>query len=262
MQLLREAIYIAARAVILVVLAIWIVAASAGASVALFVFWPFLSLAYLIIWAIARFIGHADTSGWGISVQRRSGRLRRTRVGGSDLPLGKRVFVTVNPQFSVELATPRWVEAAYLILWAPFMLQCPLFIAALLLQLAGREEPQVVVEWSWLAIGAVLLAGFYVSLIVFVCWASREFVGPGMTGRRLAIPFLGLALCIAYRDVCAVEVGRDQNRADHVRLIRTGGEPIQLRAAARFMGDVPTSADLLPLAELLAHAAHVPLRTP
>ncbi len=257
---LRAVVWIAAKAVVLFVLAIWFVAASAGAYLAVFGFWPFLSLAYLIIWAVARFAAHADTSGWGISVQQRSGRLRR-RVGGADLPLGKRVFVTVNPHFSVELAAPRLLEAVYLILWAPFVLQSPLYVTASLLLLAGREELRVVIEWSWLAIGAVLLAGFYVSLVACVSWAAREFVGPRMIGRRLAIPFLGRALCIAHRDVCAVEVVLDPGRADHVRLIRTGGEPMELRFAARFMGGVQPTADLLPLAELLAHAAQVPLRT-
>lgn len=261
MNQLRAVAYKAAKGAILLVLAIWVVAASAGAFVALVFFWPFLSVIYLLVWPIARFIAHDDTSGWGISVQKRPGRLRRTHVGGTDLPLGKRVFVAISPEFSVELAAPRWLEAVYLILWVPFILAGPLVIATALFQLAGREEPQVVVEWSWLPIGVVLFAGFYVGVVACVSWAAREFVGPGMIGRRLAIPFLGRALCITHRDVCAVEVVVDPSRADHVRLIRAGGEPMELRFAARFMGGVQPTADLLPLAELLAHAAQVPLRT-
>ena len=240
-------------------LAIWFLAASAGAYCALVVFWPFLSVVYLLFWPIARYIDHADTSGWGISVKRRSGHLRRIEVGGSDLPLGKRVFVTVNPELSVELAAPRWLQAVYLVLWAPFILPFPVFIATSLLQLAAREEPRVMVESPWLATGAVLLAGLYVGLVACVSWAGHEFIGPRAVGRRLSIPGLGLALCIAHHDVCAVEVGRDTDRDDHVRLIRTAGEPVELRAAARFIGHRQPAADLLPLAELFANAAHVPL---
>ncbi len=259
-QLLAAAPQVAA-AIILFPLVIWVIASCAAAYVALLVFWPFLSVIYLIVWPIARFIGHVDTSGWGISLQKRSGRLRRNRVGGSDLPLGKRVFVTADPEFSVELAAPRWLEAVYLILWAPFVLTFPLFIATSLLQLASQEQPQVVLEWSSLALGAMLLSGFYVSLVACVSWGAHEFVRPGIVGRRLAIPFVGHALCITHRDVCAVEVGEDASRGDHVRFIRTGGEPMEIRASARFMvGDCHAAADLLPLAELLARAAQVPLR--
>lgn len=256
---LRAGAYAVARAVVLVVIAIWGVASFAGAYGALLFFWPFLSVVYLIVWPIARFIGHADTTGWGISVQKRSGRLQRSRVDGSDLVLGKRVFVTADPEFSVELAAPRWLEAIYLILWAPFVLTFPLAVVTSLVQLAGREQPQVIVEWSWLAIGGVLLAGFYVSLVACVSGAAHEFAAPGMIGRRLAIPIVGRALCIAYRDVCAVEIGRDANRGDHVRLLRTGGEPMEIRTAARFMGRAQPAADLLPLAGLLARAARVPV---
>ena len=193
MDRLRAGAYAVASAVVLVALAILAVASCASAYVALLFFWPFLSVVYLIVWPIARFIGRADTSGWGISVEKRSARLQRTRLDGSDLALGKRVFVAADPDFSVELAAPRWLEAIYLILWAPFVLTGPLYVVAALLQLVGREEPQVVPEWSWLPIGGILFAGFYVSLVGCVSWAAHEFVGPGMIGRRLAIPIAGRA---------------------------------------------------------------------
>ena len=257
---LRAYAYAVSRAIVLTLIAIWAVASFAGAYVALLFFWPFLSVAYLIIWPIAHFVGHADTSGWGISVQKRSGRLRPIQVNGSDLHLGKRVLATDDPDFSIELAAPRWLEALYLILWAPFVLTFPVAVVTSLLQLAGREQPQVVAEWSWLVIGGVLLAGFYTSLVACVSWAAHEFAAPGIIGRRLAIPIVGRALCVAYRDVCAVEIGRDAARGDHVRLIRTGDEPMEIRAAARFLGGTQPTADLRPLAELLAHAARVPLR--
>jgi hypothetical protein len=260
MHVLLAAMHWVARAVVLVVIAIWAAASFAGAYVAMLFFWPFLSVVYLIVWPIARFIGHADTTGWGISLQKRSGRLRAIRVNGSNVHLGKRVLATDEGEFSIELAPPRWLEALYLILWAPFVLTLPVVVATALLQLVGREEPQVVVEWSWLTIGGVLIAGFYASLVGCVSWAAHEFVGPGMIGRRLAIPIVGHALCVAYRDVCAVEIGRDADRGDHVRLIRHGDAPMEIRAAARFLGRAQPTADLLPLAELLARAARVPMR--
>jgi len=248
------------RAVFLIVIAIWFVASFAGAYLALFVFWPFLSLGFVIAWAAWRIIGHGD--GNVIGVGPRPMRLRRVDVDGSPLPLGRRVFVSVDPQFSVELAPSRWVEAFYLVVSAPFVLQGPLFVAASLFELAGREEPRVVVEWSWLPIGVLLLADFGVSLAAFVAWAGREFVAPGTAGKRIAVPFLGRALCLSHSDVCAIEVGRglgpSGRNADRIRASRRHGEPVDLIPGA-WVSDAGPTAELVPLAELLARAAHVPL---
>ena len=263
MRLMREALYKAATAVVLVVLAVWFVASCAPAYVALFCLWPFLSLGFVILWTAWRITGHGDESSYVISIERRPVRPRRIKVDGSDLPLGKRVLVTVDPRFSVELAAPRWVEALYLIVFAPFVFQTPLFVAALLLQLAGREEPRIVVEWSWLPIGAMLVAGFGVGLIAFVSWAGRDFVRPGTIGKRITVPLLGRALCLSHPDVCAVEVGRGPSPsghiADHIRVIRTQSDPVELIAGAWVLPDARAAAELLPLAGLIARAAHVPL---
>jgi hypothetical protein len=262
MHLMREALYMAAKAVFVVVLALWFLASCVAAYVALFGFWPMLSLAFTIGWASWRISGHAD--GTVISVERRLARQRRIKVDGSDLPLGKRVLVTVDPRFSVELAAPRRIEAFSLLVWAPFVLQGPLFAALWLLETAGREQPHVVVEWSWLPIGAMLFAGFGCGLIACVACAGRDFVGPGTIGKRIAVPFLGPALCLSYPDVCAIEVGRDstpsRGATDHIRVIRTNGEPVELIPGAWALPDAGATPELLPLAGLIARAARVPLR--
>jgi hypothetical protein len=259
---MREALYLAAKAVVMVVLALWFLAASAGAYVALFFFWPFVSLGFVIVWAARRTTGHADDS--VVSVEWRPARQRRIKVDGSDLPLGKRVLVTVDPRFSVELAAPRWVEALYLILWAPFVLQGPLFAASWLLEMAAREQPHVVVEWSWLPIGVMLLAGFGVGLTALVSWAGRDFVRRGTIGKRIAVPILGPALCLSYPDVCAIEVGRGPSPsghhiADRIRVIRSHGAAVELIPGAWVSSDARPTVELLPLAHLIARAAHVPL---
>jgi hypothetical protein len=262
MDLMRDALYAAAKAVFVVVLALWFLASCVAAYVALLGFWPMLSLVFAIGWASWRITGHAD--GAVVSVERRPARQRRIKVDGSDLPLGKRVLVTVDPRFSVELAAPRWVEALSLLLWAPFVLQAPLFGAPWLLEMAGREQPHVVVEWSWLPIGTMLFAGFGVGLVAFVAWAGRDFVGPGTIGKRIEVPLLGRALCLSHADVCAIEVGRDSTpshrAADHIRVIRTNGEPVELIPGAWALPDAGATPELLPLAGLIARAARVPLR--
>ena len=256
---LRAGAYAVARAVVLAVIAIWAGRQLCGRLRGAVRLLAVPIVVYLIIWR-SRGSSVTLTQVAGASASRSDQTLQRSRVHGSDLALGKRVFVTADPSSRWNSPRRDGFEAIYLILWAPFVFTGPLFAAATLLEQIGREEPQVVAEWSWLPIGGILLAGFYVSLVGCVSWAAHEFVGPGMIGRRLAIPIVGRALCIAYRDVCAVEIGRDADRGDHLRLIRTGTEPMEIRAAARFMGRAQPTVDLLPLAELLARAARVPVR--
>ena len=170
----------AAKGAILVVLAIWVVAASAVHLSRSSSSWPFLSVIYLLVWPIARFIAHDDTSGWGISVQKRPGRLRRTHVGGTELPLGKRVFVAFSPEFSIELAAPRWLEAVYLTpLGAihpggPTCHRCGAFPVGGTRRAPGRRG-MVVAADRRRAPRRFLRRPGRVRV-----WGAREFVGPGI----------------------------------------------------------------------------------
>lgn len=267
MNTLRAVLGMAGKLVIQLVLAVWFIGACAAAYVALWFFWPMLSSAFVVVWAVCRVarLGNLDMA--GVSVELRRGRLRSLRVAGSDRPMRRQVLASTDPTFSVELALSRWLEAAIALAWAPLVFQGPLFIAASLLQLAAREEPQVVVEWSWLPIGAMLLAGQAVSLVAFVWYAGRRFVGPATIGRRLNIPLSGRVLCVAYRDVCAVDIQCGPKVLEHIsvhviRFIRTGGESVDLTLGADGFPGAQPSAELLALTELLARTARVPLRPP
>jgi len=264
---LRAFGYAVGRALILFVLAIWFIASCAGAYAALFVFWPFLSVVFVVVWAVCRLLGltHPDTA--AVTVERRTARLRRLTFGASDRPPHRRVLAAVKPSFSVEIAQPRWLEVAHGILWAPFFLQGPLLIGMSLLQVAAQEEPRIVVEWSWLPIGAMLIAGFAATAVAFASYAARHFVAPATIGRRIQIPLTDYALCAAHRDVSAVEIQRgteliDRNSFYRIRFLRSGGEPWDLTLGITNSPDAPPPDELVALAKVLAHAARVPLRAP
>lgn len=263
---LRAFAYAVGRTLVLFVLAIWFIAACAAAYVALWFFWPMLSSAFVVVWVVCRAarLGNIDMA--GVSIEPARGRLRRLRVAGSRRPMRRQVLARIDPAFSVELALSRWLEAATAILWAPFVFQGPIFIAASLLVEAAREEPQVLIQWSWLPIGAMLVAGQALSLVAFAWYAGRRFVGPATIGRRLNIPLSGRALCVAYRDVCAVDIQCGPKVVEHmsvhvVRFIRTRGESVDLALGDEASPGAPPSAELRALTELLARTARVPLRS-
>lgn len=265
MKELRVFAYAVGRALVLFVLAIWFIASCAGAYVALWFFWPMLSSAVVVVWAVCRVAGLGKPDMARVSIERRRGRQRHLRIAGADRPMRLQILASIDPTFSIELALSRWLEAARAILWAPFLFQGPIFIAASLLVEAAREEPQVVVHWSWLPIGAMLLAGQAVSLVAFVWYAGRRFVGLGTIGRRLKIPLSGRVLCVAYPDVCAVDIQCGPRVLEHIsvhviRFIRTGGESVDLTLGANAFPGARPSAGLLALTELLARTARVPLR--
>ena len=264
MKELRALAYWIGRAIILLILAIWFIAAFAGAYGALWVFWPFISICCLSVWAVWRVTGHG-AGGSGLAIQRSVGPARRRVLCDSKLPHGSRVLATIDPSFSLELAEPLWLQTANAIMWAPFFLQGPLLVAAQLFWLAGREEPRVVIEWSWLAIGVLLLAGFVMSTVVFVSFAWRPFVAPGTIGRRLRIPVFGLALVATDHDVIAVEIRRGHEFPDHTAMhrvcfVRIGGEAVDLALGEMAPVHAQPAQELVALATLLARAARVPLR--
>jgi hypothetical protein len=261
---LRAFAYWIGRAILLLVLAIWFIASCAGAYGALFVFWPVISVCFLSVWAIWRVTGHGAGAS-GVTLQRSVGPTRKRLLCHSYLPHGRRVLATTDPSFSLELAMPLRYEAANAILWAPFFLQGPLLVAAALVQLAGQEEPRVVIAWSWLAIGVMLLAGLVMSAVAFVSYAARQFVAPGTIGRRLRIPLFGLTLITTHRDVIAVEIRRglelpDHTAIHHVRFVRTSGESVDVAFGELKPVGTQPSDELFALATLLARAARVPLR--
>ena len=265
MQELRAFAYAIGRAIVLLVLAIWFVAASAGAYAALFFFWPFLSVCFLVVWAVCRIAGMSQPDTVAVTIERPPRHSVLMTIGGSDRPMGRRVLTTIGPPFSVEIAQPRWFEVVNVVVWAPFFLQGPLLIGLSLCQLAAQEEPRIVVEWSWLPIGALLVAGFVASTIAFMSYAARHFVEPGTIGRRVQIPFTDRALCAAHRDVCAIELQRGPEMLGgssfrRLRVIRKVGEPQDLTMGAPAAPDAPAPKELLALARVLAHAARVPLR--
>jgi hypothetical protein len=264
-KVLHAFAYAVGRALVLFILAIWFIAACAGAYVALWFFWPLLASAGVVVWAVCRAAGWGKPEMASVSIEPRRGRLRRLRVAGSHRPMRRQILASIDPAFSVELAPSRWLEAATLLLCAPFLLQGPIFVAASLLVEAAREEPQFVIEWSWLPIGAVLVAGQAVSLVAFVWYAGRQFVGPATIGRRLNIPLSGRALCVAHRDVCAVDIQCGAELAEHisvhvVRFIRTRGESVEVALGDEALAGAPPSAELLALTKFLARTARVPLR--
>jgi hypothetical protein len=261
---LRAFAYGVARAIVLLVLGIWFIASCVGAYGALFFFWPFISVVYLSAWAVWRVSGHG-AGGSGVALERNVGPARQRLLRNSHLPSGRRVLATTDPSFSVEIAMPLWYETANALLWAPFLLQVPLVVAAEFLRLAGQEEPRVVPEWSWLAIGVVLLAGLVMSVVVFVSFAAREFVAPGTIGRRIRTPLFGLALITARHDVVAVEIRRGPELPDHtvihrVRIVRRGGESVDVAIGEVFPVGAQPADELFALATLVARAARVPLR--
>jgi hypothetical protein len=149
---LGAALFMVGKAIVVVVLAIWFAASFAGAYLALYVFWPLLSLGFVIAcgiaWSVRRFSGGADVS-------------RESAVA------------TVR-RSSVPRARPFWEKPAYVLLCAPFVLQSPMAIAWELLRLAAQEEPHVVVGWSWLGSGALLIAGFAMSVIATRALVPRD----------------------------------------------------------------------------------------
>lgn len=118
----------------------------------LYVFWPCLSLGFVILccifWVTRRFAGDADDS-------------------------HDRALTTV-PRSPVARARPRWGKPLYFVLCAPFVLQSPLAIVWAPPRLAAQKEPHVIVEWSWLAIGPLLISGFVMSRIVTIACAPRD----------------------------------------------------------------------------------------
>jgi hypothetical protein len=263
---LRGIAYGIGRAIVMLVLAIWFIASCAGAYGALFVFWPFISVCFLSVWAVWRVTGHGNGVG-GVALQRGVGPARQRLLRHSYLSPGRRVLATSDPSFSLELAMPLWYEAANAILWVPFLLQGPLLVAAQLCWLASQEQPRVVIEWSWLAIGLMLVAGLVTGAVAFVSYAARQFVAPGMIGRRFRIPLFGLALVTAHRDVIAVEIRRgielpDHTAIHHVRFVRTSGESVDVAFGEMTPVGAQPADELVALGTLLARTARVPLRVP